>query len=158
MQVTTLGCREWVPLWLEAQAVPTAALVPCVRSLPTGWQFARGDAENGTAEYRVNHDRAGNNALIARLTRNCDTHGAPEVSSSDARIHRFHRPITSDTQTWYDVFPGGCVTVTLHSTTSRDEVTSQIASEAPLVLGYTDRQTLQRELSDSSDGRLHLDP
>jgi tRNA A-37 threonylcarbamoyl transferase component Bud32 len=158
LQVTHLGCREWVPLWLEAQAVPSAGLVPCVRSLPVGWQFERADAENGTAQYLVNHDRAGHKALTARLTRSCDTHGAPEVSSSDARIRRFQRSASGGTQTWYDIFQGGCVTVTLHSVTSLEEVTSQLASEASVVLGYTDRQTLQRELSDRSDGRLHLDP
>ena len=157
LQVSNLGCGEWVPLWLEAQAVPSAALVPCVRSLPVGWQFARADAENGRAQYQVNHDRAGDNALTARLTRSCDTRGTPEVSSSDARIHRYQRPSAGGTQTWYDIFPGGCVTVTLHSVSSRPEVTSQIAVEASLVLGYTDRQTLQRELNDRSDGRLNLD-
>ena len=25
------------PLWLQAQAVPSASLIPCVRALPTGW-------------------------------------------------------------------------------------------------------------------------
>jgi hypothetical protein len=48
--------------------------------------------------------------------------------------------------------------VIVHSVTSRTEVTSQLALEAPLVLGYTDRQTLQQALTDRSDGRLHLDP
>jgi PAP2 superfamily len=158
LEVAHLGCREWVPLWLEAQAVPSAALVPCVRSLPIGWRFARADAENGAAQYQVNHDRAGLHALTARLTRSCDTRGAPEVSSHDPRIRRFQRAATGGTQIWYDIFPGGCVTVRLHSATSRTEVTSQITSEAPLVLGYTDRQTLQRQLADSSDDRLHLNP
>jgi hypothetical protein len=158
LQVGNLGCREWVPLWLEAQAVPSATLVPCIRSLPIGWQFARADAENGAAQYLVNHDRAGLHALTARLTRSCDTRDAPEVSSHDPRIRRFQRPATGGSQVWYDIFPGGCVTVSLHSITSRTEVTSQILQEAPLVLGYTDRHTLQRELSDISDDRLQLNP
>ena len=58
--------------------MPSATLVPCVRSLPSGWQFARADVKNGKAQYLVNHDRAGDNALTAILTRRCDTHGAPQ--------------------------------------------------------------------------------
>ena len=158
LQIANLGCRQWVPLWLEAQAVPSATLVPCIRSLPSGWQFARADVKNGTAQYLVNHDRAGDHALTVRLTRRCDTHGAPEVTSGDARIRRFQRPAVDGTQTWYDIFPGGCATVIVHSVTSRTEVTSQLALEAPLVLGYTDRQTLQQALTDRSNGHLDLDP
>jgi hypothetical protein len=45
----------------------------------------------------------------------------------------------------------------MHSATSRPEVTSQLALEAPLVLGYTDRHTLQQALTDRSTGHLHLD-
>ncbi len=158
LQLADLSCRQWVPLWLEAQAVPSATLVPCVRSLPAGWAFARADVKNGKAQYLVNHDRAGDNAITTRLTRRCDTRGASEVRSGDARIHRFQRPSIDRTQTWYDVFPGGCATVIVHSVTSRRDVTSQLASEAPLVLGYTDRQTLQRALADHSGDHLHLDP
>jgi tRNA A-37 threonylcarbamoyl transferase component Bud32 len=158
LQIADLGCQQWAPLWLEAQAVPSASLLPCVRSLPTGWQFARADVKNGTAQHLLNHDRAGRNALTARLTRQCDIRGATEVDSSDARIRRFQRPFTSGTQTWYDVFPGGCATVIVRSGASREEVASQLSLEAPLVVGYTDRQTLQRALADRSSGRLHLDP
>jgi tRNA A-37 threonylcarbamoyl transferase component Bud32/membrane-associated phospholipid phosphatase len=155
LEIPHLGCRQWVPLWLEAQAVPSATLVPCVRSLPTGWKFARADVKNGQAQYTVNHDRAGDNALTTRLTRRCDTRGATEVKSGDARIRRFQRP-SIGTFTWYDVFPGGCATVTVHSVTSRGEITSQINSEVPLVLGYTDRRTLEQALTDLSSGHLHL--
>ena len=31
LRVDSLGCREMEPLWLEAQSVPSASLVPCVR-------------------------------------------------------------------------------------------------------------------------------
>jgi hypothetical protein len=48
--------------------------------------------------------------------------------------------------------------VIVHSVTSRRDVTSQLTLDAPLVLGYTDRQTLQQALIDRSNGRLQLDP
>ncbi|MDQ2751106.1 MAG: hypothetical protein M3Y44_16480, partial [Actinomycetota bacterium] len=158
LQVDKLGCRQWDALWLEAKAVPSESLVPCVRSLPTGWQFVRADVEDGRAQISVKHDRAGDNAFIARLTRRCDTGGAPEVTSSDARIRRFQGPFIHGTQTWYDIFPGGCSTVIVHSSTTRTQVTFQLALDAPLLLGYTDRQSLRQALTDRSSGRLHLDP
>jgi tRNA A-37 threonylcarbamoyl transferase component Bud32/membrane-associated phospholipid phosphatase len=158
LQTTNLSCQQWKSLWLEAQAVPSATLVPCVRSLPSGWQFARADVKNDKAQYVVNHDRAGDNALTARLTAQCDTRGLPEVTSHDARIQRFQQASIGGTQTWHDIFPGGCVTVIVQSITSRPEVISQLASEVPLVLGYADRQALAQALTERSDGRLRLDP
>jgi tRNA A-37 threonylcarbamoyl transferase component Bud32 len=159
LHITSLGCREWTPLWLEAQAVPSATLVPCVRSLPTGWQFKRADVKNGKAQYVMDHDRAGDNALTVRLSRHCNVRGgATEVKTGDVRIRRFQPPATGHTQTWYDVFPGGCAAVIVHSTTTRTKVVAQLRAQAPLVLGYADRQTLRHALTDRSDGHLHLDP
>ena len=57
--------------------------------------------------------------------------------------------------TWYDRFPGGCVTYRLHSTT---DPTGQFANEAPQVLGFTTREQLRQALSQRSGGRLQLDP
>jgi hypothetical protein len=57
--------------------------------------------------------------------------------------------------TWYDQFPGGCVTYRLHSTT---DPKGQFATEAPQVLGFTTREQLRQALSQRSHGRLQLDP
>ena len=57
--------------------------------------------------------------------------------------------------TWYDQFPGGCVTSRLRSTT---DIEGKFATQAPLVLGFTTRQALQQALAQRSDGRLRLDP
>jgi hypothetical protein len=59
------------------------------------------------------------------------------------------------TATWYDRFPGGCVTSRLHLTTDPN---GEFAAQAPQVLGFTTRAALQEALSRRSDGRLHLDP
>jgi tRNA A-37 threonylcarbamoyl transferase component Bud32 len=40
LNISSVGCRDLEPLWLEAQSVPSAAMVPCVRTLPPGWTFA----------------------------------------------------------------------------------------------------------------------
>ena len=47
LNVAGLGCGDLEPLWLEAQSVPSASLVPCVKSVPSGWRFA--GANVGTA-------------------------------------------------------------------------------------------------------------
>ena len=59
------------------------------------------------------------------------------------------------TATWYDQFPGGCVTSRLHVTTV---ASGEFAGQAPQVLGFTTRAALQEALSQRSDGRLQLDP
>ena len=40
LYIGSLACTDLEPLWLEAQSVPSASLVPCVRSLPAGWTVA----------------------------------------------------------------------------------------------------------------------
>jgi hypothetical protein len=57
--------------------------------------------------------------------------------------------------TWYDQFPGGCVTSRLRLTTDPN---GEFAAQAPQVLGFTTRDTLRQALSRRSDGRLELDP
>jgi hypothetical protein len=57
--------------------------------------------------------------------------------------------------TWYDRFPGGCVTYRLHSTT---DPTGQFANEALSLLGFATREQLRWALRQRSDGRLELDP
>ncbi len=38
LNVSGLDCDQPEPLWLQAQSVPSASLVPCVSSLPAGWR------------------------------------------------------------------------------------------------------------------------
>jgi hypothetical protein len=59
------------------------------------------------------------------------------------------------TATWFDQFPGGCVTSRLHLTTDPN---GEFAAQAPEVLGFTTREALRGALSQRSGGRLQLDP
>jgi hypothetical protein len=47
LHITSLDCTDLEPLWLQAQAVPSASLVPCVRYLPVGWSVAEVAVNNG---------------------------------------------------------------------------------------------------------------
>ena len=158
LMVTDVSCRDLEPLWLMAQSVPSASLVPCVQLLPVGWSVAEVAVNNGRSVLTLNHDRAGAAALVVRLTAACAPIGAVEGPSQTAGVRRYQR-IESRTgefnATWYDQFPGGCVTSQLHLT---DDPNGEFAGQAPHVLGFTTRAALQEALSQRSDGRLQLDP
>ena len=83
--IDNLGCDAALePLWLQAQAVPSATLVPCLRALPAGWTVANVAVNNGRSVVTLNHDRAGTGAVEVRLTAACDPAGAVEVPSAPA--------------------------------------------------------------------------
>jgi membrane-associated phospholipid phosphatase/tRNA A-37 threonylcarbamoyl transferase component Bud32 len=157
LQVTDLNCDRPEPLWLQAQSVPSASLVPCVRSLP-GWTVAGANARNGWSRFILDHDRAGNSAIVVQLAAACDLAGAAEMPSKLPGVRHYERATRLPgrfTATWYDRFPGGCVTQRLDSTT---DIEGRFAAEAPLVLGFATRQALRQALDERSNGRLRLDP
>ena len=85
------------PLWLLAQSVPSASMVPCLRTLATGWTFGNLVVNNGRSRLTLDHDRAGSGAVQARLTAACDPANAVEVTSgrpdvSDPRSRTMPRP------------------------------------------------------------------
>jgi hypothetical protein len=157
LEVHNLGCDHLEPLWLQAQSVPSASRVPCVRTLP-GWTVEGANATNGWSGFTINHDRAGERAVIVRLTATCDPAGATEVPSDRPGVRHYQRTqrLTGRfAATWYDRFPGGCVTYQLRSTT---DIEGTFATEVPLVVRLTTRQVLEQALDERSNGRLHLDP
>jgi tRNA A-37 threonylcarbamoyl transferase component Bud32/membrane-associated phospholipid phosphatase len=159
LYIDDLGCTHLEPLWLEAQSVPSASLVPCVRSLPVGWSLAGVTVNDGRSVLTLNHDRAGDAALVVRLTAACDPSGAVQGPSPIAGVRHSQRTESSAggefSATWYDQFPGACVTSRLHLTTDPN---GEFAAQAPQVLGFTTRAALREELSQRSGGRLQLDP
>jgi membrane-associated phospholipid phosphatase/tRNA A-37 threonylcarbamoyl transferase component Bud32 len=157
LQIINLDCADLEPLWLQAQAVPSASLVPCVELLP-GWRMLGANARNGWSGFTLDHDQAGSRAVVVRLTPACDPAGATQMPSQQAGVRHYEqteRTTNRFAATWYDQFPGGCVTYQLRSTT---DIEGTFATQAPLVLGFTTRQALQQALEERSNGRLHLDP
>ena len=150
------GCDELEPLWLVAQSVPSASLVPCVRSLPEGWTLGAANVRNDWSRFTLDHDRVGRPALVVRLTADCDTTGATPMPSEQPGTQRYERtpPGRPGPATTYTVFPGGCVTAEFRSTNSD----ASLFDEAASVVGFTSRHALQQALEQRSNGRLHLDP
>ena len=157
LQILNLDCADLEPLWLQAQAVPSASRVPCVELLP-GWRMLGANARNGWSGFTLDHDQAGNRAVVVRLTPACDPAGATQMPSQRPGVQHYERTERTPGRfaaTWYDQFPGGCVTYKLRSTT---DLEGKFATQAPLVLGFTTRQALQQALQERSNGRLHLAP
>jgi len=157
LAIDTLRCTDLEAQWLEAQSVPSASLVPCVRASMTGWTVANVAVNNGRSVITLNNDRAGTNAMVVRLTATCDLTGATEVPSDQpsARRHqRIEQLAPRFTAIRFDTFPGGCVTTRL---TTPAKWRAELTSQAPLLLGFTTRATLSQALEERSNGRLHLD-
>jgi membrane-associated phospholipid phosphatase/tRNA A-37 threonylcarbamoyl transferase component Bud32 len=158
LNIHSLDCAQLEPLWLEAQSVPSASLVPCVRTRLPGWKVADVAVNDGRSVITLDHDRAGKGAVVARLTAACDTTGAVETPSPMPGVRRDQlvESLAGEfSATWYDRFPGGCVTYRLHSTS---DLEGHFANEAPSLLGFTTRAALRQALDERSDGRLQLDP
>jgi tRNA A-37 threonylcarbamoyl transferase component Bud32 len=154
-------CDRMEPMWLQAQAVPTAELVPCVASLPVGWSFGVLTANNGRSTITVDHDRAGPKTIDLRFAASCDVTGATEVATDVAGARRLERRSvdgTNTTLTWYEVSPGGCTTVRLNPGDTAPGVMEEVSAQASQVIGFVSRAQLARALDERSDGRLRLDP
>jgi tRNA A-37 threonylcarbamoyl transferase component Bud32 len=157
LYIGNLACTDMEPLWLQAQAVPSASLVPCVRSRMPGWTLRSVTVNDGRSVFTFDHDRAGPGAVVARLTASCDTTGTVETPSPLSGVRRYQRFDQSTGvfgATWYDRFPGGCLTYRLHSTS---DVEGWFAAEVPALVGFASRDELRAALSQRSDGRLQLD-
>ena len=76
------------PQWLEAQSVPSASLVPCLRSLPAGWTLRNVTVNNGRSVLTLDNDRAGMGAMVIRLAATCDPAGASQVLSDQPGVRR----------------------------------------------------------------------
>ena len=113
-----LSAREGVPecepsgeLVLIAQAVPSAEQVPCIASLPIGWDFAGMDVRRGRARFWLGNDRVGPRAVRVTLQATCDTAPATELPSDDPETRRFLRLdqlAARNTGAWLHTFDGGC--------------------------------------------------
>jgi tRNA A-37 threonylcarbamoyl transferase component Bud32 len=158
LYISNVACTDLEPLWLEAQSVPSASMVPCVQFLPVGWTLAEVTVNDGQSVLTLSHDRAGYAALVVRLTAACTPSGAVEGPSQTTGVRHYQRTESNTGEfavTWYDQFPGGCVTSQLRL---MNDPNGELAGQAPHVLGFRTRAELQEALSQRSDGRLQLDP
>jgi hypothetical protein len=106
-------CGTGHAMVLTAQAVPSAAFLPCIAALPSGWTAGDAEINSRKATFWLDSDQAGPTALTITLTAVCDTSGARQILSGHPGTHLFERPASlvpqySDVR--YYTFPGGCAT------------------------------------------------
>jgi hypothetical protein len=92
--------------------MPSAALLPCVAALPSGWTMGRADITSGRSTFWLDSDQAGSRALTVTLTAACNTSGAVHIPSDQPGTERFERPLSLRSRfelTRMYTFAGGCV-------------------------------------------------
>jgi membrane-associated phospholipid phosphatase/tRNA A-37 threonylcarbamoyl transferase component Bud32 len=150
--VKDVGCGDLEPLWLMAQSVPSASLVPCLQLVPVDWKVAEVAVNNGRSVITLDHDRGGRAAMVVRFTAACDLAGATEVTSEQRGATRWYR--ARDNTRAYK-FPGGCVTQRFRAA---GPSALRLSDTASTEFGFLTRQELRQALSQRSHGRLELDP
>ena len=107
------ACGTGHSMILSAQAVPSAALLPCVAALPSGWSIGGADIASGKTSFGWTPIAREPAAITVTLTAACDTSGAQQVPSDQPGTRRFERPLSLAPQfsgLRFYTFPGGCVT------------------------------------------------
>jgi membrane-associated phospholipid phosphatase len=107
------SCGTGHSMILAAQAVPSAARLPCLAALPSGWSIGGADIASGKVSLSLDSDRAGTGAITVTLTATCDTTGAQQIPSDQPGMRRFEHPLSLAPQFTglrFYTFPGGCVT------------------------------------------------
>lgn len=106
-------CGTGPTMILTAQAVPSAARLPCIASLPTGWSFETGFVHSRQARFTMAIDQVGSSAVEFTLTPACDVTAADEIESDEPGTERYERQ-TGTTAPYSELrmyrFAGGCVT------------------------------------------------
>jgi hypothetical protein len=106
-------CGTGHSMILSAQAVPSAAMLPCIAALPSGWSIGGADISSRRVRLWLDSDRAGRQAVTVTLTAACDTAGAHQISSDRPGLRRFEHPLSLIPR-FFDLrfytFPGGCAT------------------------------------------------
>jgi tRNA A-37 threonylcarbamoyl transferase component Bud32/membrane-associated phospholipid phosphatase len=161
------SCTQLEELWLQAQAVPSAALIPCIQAFPAGiygalrvrdgesvleLSHASLDISLIAGEWPRAHAAAGD--VTIRLTATCAV-PTGEGQTIAPGVRRFQTDRPASTPELVDVFPGGCVV-------SQQEpgagASAALLDQAQRAVTYRTRDDLRQALRRHSGGRLDLDP
>lgn len=144
---------------LLAQAVPAAAQVPCLDTVPLGWHLSDVQVGNGSGRFWLDSDRDGVRAIEVALVASCDTSAVTEIPSDRPEARRFERvrQVSPDyIGTRYYAFDGGgCLTITFRLTGDDRAEPLGVATQG---IGVVPRADVEEHVHDRSGGRLELDP
>ena len=144
---------------LEAQAVPSATLLPCVRLLPAGWSVSDVFIHNGRARFTLDSDRVGRQAVTVVLERYCRIPAVRRVPSDEPETRRFEeigpvRPGVGFTGTRFYLFQGGCVTYQFQF---RSEDRAEPLGQVTLAVSFVTRDAVRTHVQQETGGRAKLD-
>jgi hypothetical protein len=162
------SCTQLEELWLEAQSVPTASRIPCVRAFPEGvvgdLRVRDGEAvlELSRASFDINIGDGGQppasaeaGSVTIRLAAACDLQPTGAGRAVAPGVRRFQLQESARTTEVADVFPGGCVTYRPGPDLGASASLLEPVERAML---YRTRDDLRQALRLRSGGRLQLDP
>jgi tRNA A-37 threonylcarbamoyl transferase component Bud32/membrane-associated phospholipid phosphatase len=147
-------CGAESTVLLMAQAVPSAAEIPCIASLPSGWKFGRAPIHNGRGRFWLDSDRAGSRAVVVTLTARCELVGVDEVGVRAGRVTRFERVRRVPdgiAAVRYERFAGGCARYDFNLD---DEDAPSLFAAVEVALAYTPRAELIAHVDDEFGLRL----
>jgi tRNA A-37 threonylcarbamoyl transferase component Bud32 len=162
------SCTQLEELWLQAQSVPSASFIPCVRALPAGiyvtlavragesvleLSHASLDISLIAGEWPRAHAAAG--SVTIRLTAVCDLQTTGEGQPVAPGVRRFQLEGARGAPAAIDVFPGGCVT---YRPEPDDGASAALLHQAQRAVTFRTRDDLREALRRRSGGRLELDP
>jgi hypothetical protein len=162
------SCTQVEELWLEAQSVPSASLVPCVRAFPRGVDGALRVRDGASviklsyASVNININvsdqpqaRAEAGSVTIRLAAACDLRTAGQGQVVAPGVSRFEVGGSRGVPEAADVFPGGCVTYRAGDGTA---ASAALLNQAKRAVTLRTRDDLRETLRRRSGGRLELDP
>jgi tRNA A-37 threonylcarbamoyl transferase component Bud32/membrane-associated phospholipid phosphatase len=161
------SCTEIEELWLQAQAVPSASLIPCFRAFPAGIQGAlrvrNGESvlqfDRAGVDIKLNiadgpHVTAAAGSVTIRLTATCAVHTATAGQTIAPGVTRFYLEGPRSTSEVADVFRGGCVTYRAEA----GSASARLLDQAQRAVSFRARDDLRQALQRRSGGRLDLYP
>ena len=95
-----------------AQAVPTAAYVPCIAELGEGWSDIGFIPHRGRVAFSLRSGRAGTRPVPVLFEEACDTEGAVPTMARAVGVRTSVRLLSITPRyagSMFDVFAGGCV-------------------------------------------------
>ena len=119
---------------LIAQSVPSATMIPCVRSIPSGWTFGGGFVSKDLSRMWLDSAVAGIHAVQVSLTPSCAPGDAVETvpGPGEAGTRVFQDPQELGPFRWtrFVTFPGGCVVYEYAFASGAPATMSLVANDA----------------------------
>jgi tRNA A-37 threonylcarbamoyl transferase component Bud32 len=159
-------CTEIEELWLQAQSVPSASHIPCIRALPPDTTIklrvqngqsvlelidtTRPDVNINVGEEPQASEAGG---VTIRLAATCEIQTSGEGRIVAPGVRRFQVEGARGTPETVDVFPGGCVAYQSGASTAAGRM-----DQAERAVSFRTRDELREALRRRSNGRLELDP